>query len=314
MPGKARPLPTNLSFDPVVTDADLETVLDIRNRFDAQPISVTTLRARIADDVATQALIARSDGTPIAASWGSWNRWLEAIGEATFRIWVLPEWRGRGVGSRLFEDLREFSLAKGAVTADGRVQEGDAASLAFVRNRGLEIYGRVQFGLYDLDLARAAGPTDRPAGITLASVAERPDLRRAVYELESSTWREIPHLVDVAPPTWEAWSAHLAEDVYLPDLSLVALEGDAVVGSLSVDDDGEGDAFVIMLCVAPSMRRRGIGRALKMELARRAAAAGRRHLITQNDGSNAKVVGLNESLGYRYLPAMLLVRGPLART
>ena len=312
MPLEVSPTLAELTFERVETDAGLDAVLEVRNVIDPEPITRATLVARTVDDVVSHAVVFRADGRAVSAAWTSWTAWMKSVDEAIFRIWVLPEWRGRGIGSRLFEDLRAFAVENGIRKAVGKVLADDVASLAFLRNRGLVEFGRQQLGFFDLDLAREAAPVGAPDGITLASIAERPDLERAVYDLESTTLPEVPSLADIPPPSWEDWSTHLTATVYQRDLSLVALEGDVVVGSIQVDDDGEGDAFIVMLSVAPAMRRRGIARALKQELARRAAAAGWKHLVTQNDGTNDAVRGLNEQLGYRYLPVGVLVQGPLS--
>ncbi len=66
-----------------------------------------------------------------------------------------------------------------------------------------------------------------------------------------------------------------------------------------------------MTTVHPDARRRGIARLLKVELARRARAAGWRRIETYNDGSNDRIRGLNESLGYVYDVTHIVMRGPL---
>jgi len=48
---------------------------------------------------------------------------------------------------------------------------------------------------------------------------------------------------------------------------------------------------------------------LKAELADRARAAGWRRLMTYNDGSNDAIRGLNERLGYVYLPPVIRLKG-----
>ncbi len=76
-------------------------------------------------------------------------------------------------------------------------------------------------------------------------------------------------------------------------------------------DNAEGTAFIGMTAVDPGARRQGIARALKVELARRAASSGWRRIETYNDGTNARMRALNESLGYEYLPASVNLKGPL---
>ena len=66
--------------------------------------------------------------------------------------------------------------------------------------------------------------------------------------------------------------------------------------------------------VDPADRRRGIATKLKVEMARRARAAGWRRVDTQNDDSNEAIRGLNTRLGYVYDAPRLLLGGPLTRS
>ena len=79
--------------------------------------------------------------------------------------------------------------------------------------------------------------------------------------------------------------------------TLVALEGDAVVGYLVMDHAFFGRGFVAMLCVHPARRREGIGRVL-MRHAEGVCRTGR--IFTSTNRSNLPMQRLLEDLGYRY--------------
>ena len=113
----------------------------------------------------------------------------------------------------------------------GRVQEADEASKRFVEQRGFILVSREC--RVALDLTRFGGPPpEPPAGVAIASIAERPDLERAAYEVEVETIGDIP--VGPEAPTPRPFAAWRTETIEvpgaLPGLSLVALEGDDVVG------------------------------------------------------------------------------------
>src|SRR6185503_1751687 len=95
------------------------------------------------------------------------------------------------------------------------------------------------------------------------------------------------------------------------DQSLMALEGGRVVGTVDVFDNGDKGMFIGMTAVHPDTRRRGIARLLKVELERRARAAGWKRIETWNDGTNDRIRGLNESLGYVYNRPYVALKGPL---
>ncbi len=143
-------------------------------------------------------------------------------------------------------------------------------------------------------------------------MAERMDLERDLYEIHRLTHHEIPFLASQPIPSFETWQETGSADAgYLADLSLLAIEDGPLLGAVEVFDNGDDVIFIGMTAVHPDARRRGIARLLKVELERRARAAGIRRIETYNDGTNERIRGLNESLGYVYNPPYVALRGPL---
>jgi len=122
----------------------------------------------------------------------------------------------------------------------------------------------------------------------------------------------VPTLAHDPMPSFEAWrDVGAADKGYLADLSIYAIEDDRLVGALDIFDAGDGAVFIGLIAVHPDARRRGIARLMKVELERRARAAGRTRIETFNDGTNDRIRGLNQSLGYVYNPPYVSLRGPL---
>jgi ribosomal protein S18 acetylase RimI-like enzyme len=208
--------------------------------------------------------------------------------------------------------LTDFARDGGLARASVAVVEGDAASIAFAEHRGLVPTGGGQLGALDLATATRQPPPALPDGVTVTTLAERPELERAIYELDLVVRPEIPALAGEPDPTYEAWQAEMTSDEgFLRDLCLIAVRDEAVVGVIQVYDDGEGKVFIGMTAVDPGSRRLGLARALKQILAQRAAASGYHRIETYNDGTNERIRGLNESLGYVYWPRMVILKGPL---
>ena len=112
--------------------------------------------------------------------------------------------------------------------------------------------------------------------------------------------------------SFEAWQAQTSGDTgFLPELSVIALRAGQVVGAIQMYDNADGVAFIGMTAVHPDHRRAGIARAMKTEVAARAARAGWRQLETFNDGTNERMLALNLELGYAYLPRVVNLKGPL---
>ena len=285
--------------------------LAIRNALDVRAISAETFALRRAAEVAALRLGARVHGQLVGIGAAIWDVVRQGTGEATIQIWVLPEHRAAGIGSTLWTRLTVFARAHEMRVVAARVIADDPASLHFAERRGLKAAGIQRLGILELDGAHALRTPQDVPGISIRSIADHPELRRAVYDHLVSVLPEVPSWGDTPLPSFEAWQAMIAEPAYRSDLSLIALDGDTVVGQIEVDDDGEQRAFIGMLTVAPTARRRGIARALKEELAHRAAVAGCTALVTVNDGTNDAIRRLNEQLGYRYLPEVFLLHGPV---
>lgn len=108
------------------------------------------------------------------------------------------------------------------------------------------------------------------------------------------------------PPTFEAWAHRARDPAFRPDLSAVAVAGDAVVGyalSAVYPEDWphrhRREGWVETLGTRPEWRRRGVASALVIESMRRFAAAGLDHAALGVDSANASgAFGLYERLGF----------------
>jgi GNAT superfamily N-acetyltransferase len=229
---------------------------------------------------------------------------------------VLPEHRGRGVGTRLYEALSEHAARLGLGSLWGRIVEGDAASLGFAANRGFREVAReyeVVLAVAEADLAG-----DAPEGVELVSLAERPDLERPVYDVDVEVGPDVPsHEEAHEAMTFERWRAtYLEGPGAMPDACIVALADGEVVGYTGLRRRGavSPTAENLLTAVRRPWRRRGVALALKREQVRAAGAAGVEQIYTTNDESNTGMRGVNARLGYRPAPTRILVSGPLATT
>jgi GNAT superfamily N-acetyltransferase len=296
----------------VAGDGDLERVLAVRNAMEAEHLSLAGLRAERAGSEAELDLLAEADDRDVGAGSVAWG----AIGaeqhNAYVFAWVLPEYRHHGIGGALLDRLIAFSRDRGMREMSTLVYDYETDAIAFLERRGLQRDGGGQLGKLDL----AGTPTDRGvapiAGVELVSAAGHTDLERQHYELHAMTRHEVPTLAHDPMPSFEAWrDVGAADKGYLADLSIYAIEGDRLVGALDIFDGGDGAVFIGLIAVHPDARRRGIARLMKVELERRARAAGRTRIETFNDGTNDRIRGLNQSLGYVYNPPYVSLRGPL---
>jgi GNAT superfamily N-acetyltransferase len=227
---------------------------------------------------------------------------------------VLPEHRGRGVGTRLYEALSEHATTLRLTSLWGRIQESDAVSRRFAEKRGFREVSR-EYEVV-LDLTEADTSDDPPRGIELVSLAERPDLVRPVYDVDVEVGPDVPsHEDGHEPMTFERWHAtYLEGPGAVPEACIVALAEGQVVGYTGLRRRGSVSptAENLLTAVRRPWRRRGIASALKREQIARAREAGIDHIYTTNDESNVGMRGVNARLGYRPAPTRILVSGPLA--
>ncbi|RLG88356.1 MAG: ribosomal-protein-alanine N-acetyltransferase [Thermoprotei archaeon] len=84
-----------------------------------------------------------------------------------------------------------------------------------------------------------------------------------------------------------------------PELFLIAAEGDEIVGYACGVMRSNGCGHIVSICVRPKYRRRGIGKALMIELENRLKDLGARCFVLEVRVSNTVAQKLYIDLGYR---------------
>jgi L-amino acid N-acyltransferase YncA len=227
---------------------------------------------------------------------------------------VLPEHRLKGVGNALYEALSSHARSRGLTSLWARIEEDDAESLRFAEHRGFEEVGR-EYEVV-LDVTEADVAEEPPPGIDLVTVAERPDLLQALYELDVEVSPDVPSLEEGHEPmSFERWhNVYFEGPGAMPETCVVALAEGEIVGYTGLRRRGPTSptAANLLTAVRRPWRRRGIATALKRAQIARARAAGIEQIFTTNDETNAGMRGVNARLGYRPAPVRILVSGPLA--
>jgi len=222
-------------------------------------------------------------------------------GSAFAMVRVRPESRNRGVGSSLLAAAGESARDLGCTSMWGRVREGDDESMRFVAHRGFEEVNR------DVDVLLEVSPGD---GEVAPGIVE---LRRehlpGTYAIAAECIPEmaLPQHAEVRP--YDEWLER--EERHSP-VAFVAFDGEDIVGYARLYsvpalphrlENG-------LTAVRRSHRRRGVATALKRAQISWAAANGYREIVTSMVTGNDAMRAVNERLGYRPLPAWIVVRGP----
>jgi len=223
-------------------------------------------------------------------------------GSAFAMVRVRPDSRRRGVGSALLAEAGVKSQELGCASMWGRVREGDEASLHYTAHRGLEEVNRDVYVLLEV------APEDGEVAPGIVELREEHLLGTYGIAAECVPEMALPQHAEVQP--FDQW---LPEEERNSPVAFVALDGDEVVGyarlyTVSALPDRLENGFTGVL---RSHRRRGIATALKRAQIAWAAANGYREVVTSSVEGNEAMRTVNERLGYKPLPAWIVVQGPV---
>ena len=276
-----------IGLRPCETDSDYEAWLAVRRAVlpNERTASLDELRSGIKPG--DLHVLAELDGE-LAGS-GLVNR--SDTGNAHVAPRVLPQKRGRGVGTALLKRLGAHAVAQGYARAGSHVGGEDERSLAFARRFGFEETRRDVQQVLDV----SAGEPREIQGVEFASIEARPDLLEAAYPLAEQGYEDMP--IEGLDVPLESW---LAEEATLPSGSFAALaDGDVVgyAGLLRWADDATKAEHGLTV-VRRDWRRRGLASALKERQIAWAVANGLRRLVTYTQTGNESMQTVNARLGY----------------
>ncbi|MGZ4394668.1 MAG: N-acetyltransferase family protein [Gaiellaceae bacterium] len=225
---------------------------------------------------------------------------------------VAEEFRGQGLGLRLYRAVSEWAERAGATALVLQLFESEELGLSWSARRGFVEIAR------DLRLALDVESTPTPAieppeGVELTTLAEHPELLRGVYELALEAEPDVPSTEAIELPPFEEWQrSEFGWALKQPEAVFVATTPREVVGAATLDLRDGGLALHMGTSVRRAWRRRGLARALKSAQIAWAKGAGYSRLETRNDSRNTPILRLNESFGYTETQSVLTLRGPLA--
>jgi GNAT superfamily N-acetyltransferase len=258
-------------------------------------------------------LLARYDGDVVGAGCGIVG-WHSPPGVGRVTVIVLPAARRVGVGAALFARLASWLQGHACNEATGGVGETDEGSIAWAVRRGFVEVGRNS--VLALDLSEIAAPAVAPpSGVEVVTLAERPELARALYDIHCEAAPDIPGEEDAEIAPFDDWLANDMQGVSdRPEATFIALlAGEAVGGAkLSMLASDSEVAWHDLTAVRRNARGRGIAGCLKRAEIAWAKQNGFRFLKTFNEERNEPIRRLNEHHGYRLEPGFVIVRGPLS--
>lgn len=287
----------------ISSDADLATYAALWSAVRPRDaVSADFVRGRLAREPERLYLLAEEGGRAVGCGLTSGSSF---AGRKYVAVAVVSVHRRRGLGTALLERCLEHARELNGEVAVGSVWEDDEDALAFAERHGfVEIERGVELVL---ELSHTQPPAMPPEGIEIVELA--PAHYSSAHELWLEGVSDMPSADAPSPMAFERW----LEEARSQSLVLVALDREQVVGFAALEDrDREaGVAGNDLTTVRRSHRRRGIAEALKRTQLAWAADRGYRSIVTGTDEANAGMRRLNEKLGYRPLPATIMVRKAL---
>jgi GNAT superfamily N-acetyltransferase len=302
------------------SDADLETIVAIVNATSPEePASVEELRWQDTTYPGGKRFLAWADGRPVGA--GTVGRifiYPPEFDGLWATVTVVPAARRQGMGSAILAAVSVVAREAGKSALHVPASEARPDGIAFLAHRGFTEYDRSK--AVELQLAGMSPPAvEPPPGIVITTLAERPDLVAGVHAVAIEAFADIPGGGE--PPVAGTLAEFRAREVDRPqiphDAFMLALDAESgtVVGYASLlllPDPVIRRAGHDMTAVARAWRGRGVARALKLATIGWAVERGLAVLETGNDTDNAPMRAVNARLGYRPLPDLLTMRGPVA--
>ncbi|MGB2875353.1 MAG: GNAT family N-acetyltransferase [Gaiellaceae bacterium] len=299
-------------ISPCADEAEEQASLDVYNAvWSHDAVSMDEVRSFKTTVTAYVDYLARIDGEPVGSAVGVIQP--QRPDHVFVLAGVLPEQRGRGIGSAFYKALSEWTAERGLTELEVALADDDPESLGFVQKRGFTEVRR-EPGLV-LDLTELdPPPVEPPEGVEILTWAERPDLARGIYEVALESLADIPGDEDDVQEPFEDWLAHdMQGSGDLPEATFVALAGDEVIGyaKFSLTAAQPVTAHHDLTGVKRSWRGRGVARALKATQIRWAKENGYEELRTRNEQRNEPIRRLNAHFGYSPAPGRIYLRGPV---
>jgi GNAT superfamily N-acetyltransferase len=297
-----------ISVRPVVTAADINIYLDVRNRVSRESPMPREWVIEQRTKPGNLDLLAERGGVPVGvATVSKFNGAPDGeLAHTTLR--VIRDERRRGVGSALFRRTSQHARELGKTGTLVVVRHDDRDSLAFYAARGFEERGRMQD--VRLELATTDITVAPPKGIEVTPLTEAHE--RGAYAVALEADADVPSAEPLVTGTFEQWRPRLFGELTLRHLSFVAIEDGRVVGYAILGRNSADTADHWMTGVARAARGRGVALALKQAQIAAAKADGWAFLRTQNDLENAAMRAVNEKLGYERRFEWVNLAGPLA--
>lgn len=215
------------------------------------------------------------------------------VAEGRSEAEVHPAWQGRGIGSALLAWTEERAQAAGAAQVLQILTDSNRGARLLFESAGYAVHG-VSWVL-EMRLDDAPPEVVIPPGIAIRPY--RAEDAEAAYQVIEDAFNEWPGR---EPTDFAGWSAHvLGHASFAPELSLVAFEGNELVGAvLCMNYQGQEEGWVEQIATRGTHRHQGIARAMLQSVFAAYRGRGRR-LVALSTNSRSGALTLYQRIGMR---------------
>jgi GNAT superfamily N-acetyltransferase len=210
-------------------------------------------------------------------------------------VFVAPDHRRGGIGSRLYELARDHIAAH---VRELRSAAWEEEGHRFLAQRGYERGRQDRFSAVDPRTVDTSG-LELPDGFRLVPLTDLAGRERDLHALYAEAFADQPSDHPLTEVRFEEWVADLLDDPELSrEGSFVVVEGETPAALAWIKVAGK-HAQHDLTGTARRYRRRGLARAAKLATVRWCADHGIERLAAGNDAANVGMLAINRELGYR---------------
>jgi GNAT superfamily N-acetyltransferase len=226
-----------------------------------------------------------------------------------FEIFVVPEARGHGLGSRLLAHLEQAARDRGHHVLETTIDQHDAPGRSFLLAHGFGVVGQaahlVRAGMTDLP------PVDLPQGFTISSLGDEPDAGEEYRALANRLGAYDPGYNLIEPEELANLTANAAWEPQ--GIFVLADSQGREVGVIRASGAGQDHGYLHEIRLDPAYRGRNLGTALVGTALAYLAAAGVQQTELDSEGPNTPPYRLARRCGFVERHRWQQLLKPLAR-
>lgn len=227
-----------------------------------------------------------------------------------YLVWVgvFPEYRNRGYGSQLYQQVSRVAKEQGATEFYSDCMDNHPESLEFAQKYGFEVNHHSFESVLDITTFDETPFTHiieevEQQGIRFTSLAAEGNTEEAQYKvflLDEAVAQDETANDGTTVGNFENFKAHVINAYWFrADGQILAVDGERYVGLVMMGFEPDGiTGLNISTGVEREYRGRKIAQALKLHGIRYAKSKGLKRLVTHNDSKNVGMLAINDKLGY----------------